>query len=52
MSEIVELVRSMTSAGWKLLCAVGLIALGYYIVDRGRKAADVEQAEESRERAA
>jgi len=52
MSEIVELVRSMTVAGWKLLCAVAAIAVGYYVIDRGRKAAAVEQAEESRERAA
>lgn len=52
MSEIVELVRSMTTAGWKLLCAVAVIALGYYMVDRGRKAAAIEQAEESHDRAA
>ena len=52
MSEIVELVRSMTIAGWKLFCAVAVIALGYYIVDRGRKAAAVELAEEARDRAA
>ena len=52
MSEIVDLVRSMTTAGWKLFCAVAAIALGYYIVDRGHKAAAAEQAEESRDRAA
>jgi len=52
MSEIVDLVRSMTTAGWKLLCAVAVIGLAYYIVDRGRKAAAVELAEESRDKAA
>jgi hypothetical protein len=52
MSEIVDLVRGMTAAGWKLFCAVAAIALGYYIVDRGRKAAAIEQAEESGDQAA
>jgi len=52
MSEIVDLVRSMTTAGWKLCCGVAVIALGYYIVDRGRKAAAAELAEESRDKAA
>ena len=52
MSEIVDLVRSMTAAGWKLFCAVAAIAVGYYIVDRGRKAATAELADDARDRAA
>lgn len=52
MSEIVEFVRSLTQGGWKLLYVVAVIALGFYVVSRGRKAAAAEQAEESRDRRA
>ena len=52
MSEIVELVQAVSITAWKVLCAVGVIALGFYVVDRGRKAAAIEQAEEARERRA
>lgn len=52
MSEIVELVTTLTQGGWKLLYVVAVVALGYYWVARGRKAAGVEQAEESRDRRA
>ena len=50
MSAIVDFVGSLTQAGWKFLYVLGLIALGVYIVDRGRKKAAIEQAEEARER--
>ena len=52
MSEIVELAQALTGTAWKVLCAVGVIALGFYVVDRGRKAAALENAEEARERRA
>ena len=52
MSEIVELVGTMTQVGWKLLYVLAVVALGFYCVTRGRKAAAVEQAEESRDRRA
>lgn len=52
MSEIVDLVQAASSAAWKVLCAIGVIGLGFYVVDRGRKAAAVERAEETRERRA
>lgn len=50
MSEIVELTSALIDGGWKALYVVGVVALGFYAVSRGRKAAAVEQAEESRER--
>jgi len=52
MSEIVELVTTLTRGGWKLLYVSAVIALGFYCVARGRKAAAIEQAEESRDRRA
>jgi len=52
MSEIVELVSSLTQGGWKLLYVVAVIALGFYVVSRGHKAAVAEEAEESRDRRA
>jgi hypothetical protein len=52
MSEIVELVRSLITGGWKILYVTAVVALGFYAVSRGRKAAAVEQAEEARERRA
>ena len=52
MSDIVELAQAVSTTAWKVLCAVGIIALGFYVVDRGRKAAAIEQAEEARERRA
>ncbi len=47
MSEIVEFVGILTTGGWKVLYVVAVIALGFYVVARGRKAAATEQAEES-----
>ncbi len=52
MSEIVEYVRSLITGGWKVLYVVAVVALGFYALSRGRKAAAVEQAEESRDRRA
>jgi hypothetical protein len=52
MGEIVALVGTLTQAGWKVLYAVAVIALGSYAVSRGHRAAVAEQAEESRERRA
>ena len=52
MSEIAELARELITGGWKLLYVVAVVALGFFAVSRGRKAAAVEQAEESRERRA
>ena len=52
MSEIAAVVGTLTQGGWKLLYVVALVALGFYCVARGRKAAAVEQAEESREQRA
>lgn len=50
MTEILELAKGMTTTGWKILYAVLSIAAGLYIIDRGRKAAAREKAEESRDR--
>ena len=52
MNEIVQLVQAVSNTAWKLVCAAGVIALGIYVVDRGRKAAALERAEEVRERRA
>jgi hypothetical protein len=52
MNEIVDLVQAVGSTAWKVLCAVGVVALGFYVVDRGRRAAALERAEETRERRA
>lgn len=52
MSEIVELVGLLITGGWKLLYVTAVVALGFYAVSRGRRAAAAEIAEESRERRA
>lgn len=50
MSEIVELAGALIEGGWKALYVIAVVALGFYAVSRGRRAAAVEQAEEARER--
>jgi len=52
MSEIVEFVRATAIAVPKMLYITGLILLALYFADRGRKAARIEQSEESNERRA
>lgn len=52
MSEIVELTAALIDGGWKMLYVIAVVAMGFYAVSRGRKAAAVEQAEEVRERRA
>ena len=52
MSEIVELTAALIDGGWKMLYVITVVALGFYAVSRGRRAAAVEQAEETRERKA
>lgn len=52
MSSFVDFVTSLTQAGGKILYLLGVIALGFYIVDRGRKKAAIEQAEDEREQRA
>ncbi len=52
MSEIVEFVGAITGAGWMFLCAVLVIALGLFVLDRRRKASASETSATSRERRA
>ena len=45
MSEIALFVESITSAGWAFLCALGVVAVGFVVFDRGRaKKAGAEEA--------
>jgi hypothetical protein len=55
MSEIVDHVAAMTSFGWKLLCAVSVLALGLLVLDRrakDRAVRQVRRAEKERQRRA
>ncbi len=52
MNGIVGLVRTLTAESAGALYVVAAVALGFYCISRGRKAAAAEQAEESRERQA
>lgn len=47
MSEIVELAQEWITGVWKACYVVAVVALGFYAVSRGRKAAAVELAEET-----
>ena len=50
MSEIVELVRTVTDTGGVLFCVLFVGALGLLVLDRGPRASTVEDAPESHER--
>ncbi len=50
MSEIVELVRGVAASISRYYYLLALALLGVYMLDRGRRAADQERAEEARER--
>ena len=52
MSEIVELVGTVTGTGWMFLSAVVVIALGLFVLDRRPKTPASEKTETSSERRA
>ena len=50
MSGIIALLRTLAEGGGRAYFLLAALGMGFYVVARGRKAAAVEQAEESRER--
>lgn len=52
MSEIVELVSTTAATAPKFLYLLGILILAVIFADRGRKAAALEQEEESSDRRA
>ena len=52
MSEIAELVGTVTSTGWMFLSAVVVIALGLFVLDRRPKPTASDKSETSSERRA
>jgi hypothetical protein len=48
MSEIVELVKTITDAGWIIFGVMLIVALGMFVFDRPRKLTAAEETAESR----
>jgi hypothetical protein len=50
MSEIVEVVGMLADAGWKVLCALGVVALGWSVIGRRARAPAAVRVERERPR--
>lgn len=52
MTELLTALRTAATVGSKPIVLLGILLLGAVVVNRGRRAAALEQAEDSRERRA